>query len=649
MCKAPVGHLARSRVATPVEKRSRAGRSWPHRERRISGPIGFVLAGIAAFAIYPFLGGGLLYDAWYQLYGVSTLTAVVLGIRRNRPADRRPWQLLAAGIGAAVAGDLVFLIAGALGRVLPYPSPADALYLTNPVLIAAGLLLMLHRRAPGRDATSLIDAAIVTAGAATLSWVLLLHPDATHAETRFQQLVSAAYPVTDILILAVAARLLVIGGRRTRAFSLLVCAVSVQLIGDSLYAFGSLKGWYADGNPIDLIALTSYALWGATALDPSMETLTAPQKEPERHLSTRRLAVLVIAGLLAPATVVLEAVEGDRTGVLAAAAFTVVLFALVVLRIAILTRRQETIARREESLRRAAAALVAARDAADVARVVAVAGPRLAGGSSTSARLVTADRGKEDAARGEVLFPLAVLGQDETAIAVRADGTLDSAVAKTLETFAAQVGLALEGAALTSMLLERQSSERFRALVQNSSDVIVVLELDGSIRYHTPSLENLLGYSGSQLIGEPFVSLVQPDQQAVLLDLFAAVRDDMGGGGRHEFHAVRRDGGSTVLEGVFANLLGNDYVNGIVLTARDVTQRKRLEKQLVHQAFHDALTGLANRLCCSTGSPTASPASGGRESGCASSSSISTTSRPSTTASGTRRATSCSPGWESNF
>ena len=57
----------------------------------------------------------------------------------------------------------------------------------------------------------------------------------------------------------------------------------------------------------------------------------------------------------------------------------------------------------------------------------------------------------------------------------------------------------------------------------------------------------------------------------------------------------RKDGTFVQLESVFNNLLGVANVGGIVVTARDVTERKALEEQLPHQAFHDALTGLANR------------------------------------------------------
>jgi diguanylate cyclase (GGDEF)-like protein/PAS domain S-box-containing protein len=122
-----------------------------------------------------------------------------------------------------------------------------------------------------------------------------------------------------------------------------------------------------------------------------------------------------------------------------------------------------------------------------------------------------------------------------------------------------------------------------------------VLEHDGSIRYDTPSIENVLGYDASSLVGEAFISLVHLDDRGPMLDLFAGVRDKAGSRGRHEFRAVRGDGSSCVLEAVFSNLLEDDNVNGIVLTARDVTERKQLEEQLTHQAFHDGLTGLANR------------------------------------------------------
>ena len=111
----------------------------------------------------------------------------------------------------------------------------------------------------------------------------------------------------DILLLAVAARMIVIGGLRSRAYVFLLGAIAVQLVGDSLYGIGSLQGWYANGGWVDLVTLTSYLLWGAAVLDPSMVKLTEPQDDPETRLTRKRLAGLVAAAMLAPAMILYEA------------------------------------------------------------------------------------------------------------------------------------------------------------------------------------------------------------------------------------------------------------------------------------------------------------------------------------------------------
>ena len=565
------------------------GRAW----------LMFVAAGLGSFVLYPFVGHGVAYDVWYQMYGVAVLTAFVFGLRRHRPQVLFPWVVLTGGMAASVAGDLVYLASDALSWTMPYPSVADDFYLASPALLALGLLAMLRSRVPGRDWTSVIDAAILTTGAAAVSWVFLIQPLTTGTDTLVQKLVSIAYPLMDILLLAVAARMIVIGGLHTRAYKLLLGAITVQLAGDSLYGIGSLQGWYTNASWIDLVTLTSYLLWGAAVLDPSMVTLTEPQDDPETGLTRKRLAGLVSAAMLAPAMIMYEAATGTMTTVLVSAGAAGIVFALVIARLVIVTDRHEQVAGREESLRRAAAALVAARAPADIERIVIETVPLLAGQASTDCELVLGAHtpgetaGKEDLV--ETLFPLVVLGETLGTIAVRSGRSLERTTVKTLETFSSQVGLALEGAALTSALLERQSSERFRALVQNSSDVIIVLESDGAIRYDAPSIESVLGYEVSELIGSPFVTLVHPDDHSSMLGLFAGVRDTAGSRGRHEFRALRRDGSVCVLDAVLSNLIEDDNVNGIVLTAHDITARKELEEQLTHQAFHDELTGLANR------------------------------------------------------
>jgi diguanylate cyclase (GGDEF)-like protein len=119
---------------------------------------------------------------------------------------------------------------------------------------------------------------------------------------------------------------------------------------------------------------------------------------------------------------------------------------------------------------------------------------------------------------------------------------------------------------------------RFRALVQNSADVIAVFSEDGDARYVSPSGEAIaqddvprLSDAARKLAGRPGAT------QSVELRL------------RH------RDGGHRDMEARVANLLDDPAVDGYVVNARDITERKALEHQLTHRAFHDPLTELANR------------------------------------------------------
>jgi diguanylate cyclase (GGDEF)-like protein/PAS domain S-box-containing protein len=144
-------------------------------------------------------------------------------------------------------------------------------------------------------------------------------------------------------------------------------------------------------------------------------------------------------------------------------------------------------------------------------------------------------------------------------------------------------------------LQEWRAEERFRALVQNAFDVITIVDADGSMRYNSPSAARVLGYGLSELNGTPFLDLLHPDDAAqasgVLQDLTARNGQSVSA----EWRLRHRMGWYCPVEVVGQNLLDNPHVGGLVLTLRDIGERKDLEQQLAHQAFHDALTDLANR------------------------------------------------------
>src|SRR5215207_6138046 len=141
----------------------------------------------------------------------------------------------------------------------------------------------------------------------------------------------------------------------------------------------------------------------------------------------------------------------------------------------------------------------------------------------------------------------------------------------------------------------KESEERFRSLVQHTSDIITILEADGSIRYVSPAVERVVGYKPEEQIGTNAFGSVHPADREQASNTFAEVLKRPGLHAPLEFRVPHKDGSWRYLEHVVNNLLEDPTVRGVVITSRDVTERKALEEQLRHQAFHDPLTGLPNR------------------------------------------------------
>ncbi len=141
----------------------------------------------------------------------------------------------------------------------------------------------------------------------------------------------------------------------------------------------------------------------------------------------------------------------------------------------------------------------------------------------------------------------------------------------------------------------RGSEARFRSLVQNSSDLILLLDQGGVVTYVSPAIEQILGLQAHDWVGRNAPTLVLNDDavwlQAVLDRLL------VGGSGTADvaLRVMHGDGRPRRLEIVGTNLLADPDVRAVVLNCRDVTERHALEEQLRHQAFHDPLTNLANR------------------------------------------------------
>jgi diguanylate cyclase (GGDEF)-like protein/PAS domain S-box-containing protein len=142
----------------------------------------------------------------------------------------------------------------------------------------------------------------------------------------------------------------------------------------------------------------------------------------------------------------------------------------------------------------------------------------------------------------------------------------------------------------------KQAAEvRFQSLAQNVSDIITIFEADGTIRYQSPSIERVLGYRPNDLIATTPWFFVHPGDLAGLQRSFSRSTGEAGVHPPVEIRVWHRDGSWRYLESVANNLLDEPSVRGIVVTSRDITERKMLEDRLARQAYYDPLTQLPNR------------------------------------------------------
>jgi PAS domain S-box-containing protein len=153
----------------------------------------------------------------------------------------------------------------------------------------------------------------------------------------------------------------------------------------------------------------------------------------------------------------------------------------------------------------------------------------------------------------------------------------------------------------------RRSEEHFRALIENALDMIFVVGADGAVRYASPSVERVLGYGPEALIGRSAFALIHPDDVASVGALFASGVGTPGAMAAAEYRVVHRDGSVRTLEAVGRNALEDPGVAGVVINARDVTERKRgeeahqrLQRQLAQAeklgAMGTLLAGVAHEL-----------------------------------------------------
>ena len=150
------------------------------------------------------------------------------------------------------------------------------------------------------------------------------------------------------------------------------------------------------------------------------------------------------------------------------------------------------------------------------------------------------------------------------------------------------------GLALTERLLAQKNEDRFRTLTEKSADVIMIISPQGMIAYISPSVHSVLGWSDQEVVGTRLFEHIHPDDVPLVQAAFRAVVA-AGESPTIEFRLHHSDGSWPDFECSTRNLIHDATIKGLLLNARDVTQRKTAEDLVVFNTAHDSLTQLPNR------------------------------------------------------
>ena len=238
-------------------------------------------------------------------------------------------------------------------------------------------------------------------------------------------------------------------------------------------------------------------------------------------------------------------------------------------------------------------------------------------GTSPTARTLSAATTAQLPLSGDTYSQASTINGVDVLTVTRARGSLSSLADRLLPWVALLAGLIVTGAAMLLKKGRRQreietlelsdevrlaqdellaSERRFTGLFDNASDIVMLLDADGGIVEVNRAGAAALGRTHDQLLGMKLVDLASPEHAAglehFLEQTFTRGTDR---GARHASDFISTSGRRIPLDLSVATMRSGPTITGMQVMARDVTDQREFERQLTHQAHHDALTGLANR------------------------------------------------------
>ncbi len=533
---------------------------------------------------------------------LSSIIIVIAAVKmKDKPTKRLIMVLAAAGV-LIVVGFVVRTIHGEIiGEVQPMPSPADFLHVPAYLLFAAAAVLVHRARAVRRNADAWLDAgAGLLAGLITM-WVLYLGDFILDAERPLgHRILNSTYNVIALAIVAVFLRITATPGRRPLSYLLLGFAGVSFLFADIAATVSLVRG---TGLALGVGATPIvYGFSAAAVTHPSCAALMTRHREDELRVGPLRLTVI---GAIMATPLLIQLTDYDQRtpsrvflGVASAS-----LVAMLIIRLTRLLRDQQ---RRVELDRRLALEVGQLGNLASSEEVM--------DGLQTSARtvlrrpnlLVTMTE-PDDRSRWTNVVPASVLSETSTSVSgIWTDVPLEQPEQRALSMLVRE-GILLGETIDNRAKSARQESEaaanrriaanerRFRALVQNASDVVMVIDVTGRVSYISEAVANVLGYRPEAFIGRSLEWIVHENDWDWARDYFGAVLTKTSSDRERELRALHADGSARLFECVLTDMREVEGIQGIVVNATDVTAKRSLERDLRDAETTDLLTLQLNR------------------------------------------------------
>ena len=572
----------------------------------------FVAFAVVAYLINVALDPDLM-AVWFVIFGWICVVIAMLRSRTLPAGIRGPAMLVVLAGAGSLTGAIVRAIHGMIiGEKYPFPSVADVFTFLGTILFLVTIVMIVKRRVGRITSDLVLDAVIGGSAIALIQWQLVLVPYLRNPHAPSDAVaVNVVYAGFSTLLVMAAVLALVAGGNRSTSNRLLAAGLFATVVLDVV---ATLITAHRIPDEVRLyVAPFVFIFGGAGLLHPSVVSLLERPVDPAllRRITTKRIGVLAVALLAAPALMITALAQGGGADLWLPAVGALALAPLVVVRLGGLVRQNEKLAAMETTLRSVGERLVAAETSDDVARIITVGleqvlGDRLVQGAlvmtsdrdDTSSDLLhvarthaasSADDGHrltgdvrelDDAGRpgrwytGYVVVQRELQGQ--VVASTRAELTAEERSA--LQALCREASIALRAVEQTEINVRQRSEERFGSLVDNSSDIVAIMDDHGRLTYVSPVAVRLLGYPSDFRGIEHVLDLVHPDDR----DDAARMLDDVRFGKRVPIEVRLRHVAGTFhwFEVLGVDLQSDPNIAGIVLTAREIGDRKAAEQQL---------------------------------------------------------------------